>query len=223
MEYLITDTETAGLEPPRRPASGVCEIAWLEIDENLNLLGEGCHRVNPGCPIQEDASKINGIYDADVADKPKLEDVFQVKGPTVNIGHNAQFDEKFHGYCFENMVGSLCTLALSRQYIKGTANHKLQTLREALQLRHSGPAHTALGDCYTTLALLRHIVDKTGRGLPTLVAAARKPKIIHSMPFGKYRGQLIGELPTWYIEWFKDKEIDPDLRYSFDAQLKVRN
>ena len=42
------------------------------------------------------------------------------------------------------------------------------------------------------------------------------------MPFGKYKGQKINTLPLWYIEYFRDKEIDQDLRYSFDQTLKMR-
>ena len=73
-----------------------------------------------------------------------------------------------------------------------------------------------------TRNLLEHMVEKSGRDLQAHIAAARKPKVIMNMPFGKYKGQRIATLPRWYIDYFADKEIDPDLRYSFNQTLKMR-
>ena len=85
-----------------------------------------------------------------------------------------------------------------------------------------GQAHNALADCHMTRHLLIHIIEKSGRDLKAHIAAARKPKVVMQMPFGKYKGQKIATLPRWYIDYFADKEIDPDLRYSFDQALKMR-
>ena len=222
MRYLITDTETVGLNPPEAPASGVVEVAWAEIDPvTLEIRDEFVSRVNPGCPIHPQASAVHGIYDNDVVDERTLTEVFTPKGPTINIGHNSSFDVRFLSSCYENLVGSLCTLALARQYVKGSANHKLGTLVQHLGLA-GGKAHSALGDVHSTVQLLRVLVDMAGRDLPTLVAAARKPKQIHVMPFGLHKGKTILNLPTHYILWFLDREIDQDLRLSLETVMKVR-
>lgn len=137
------------------------------------------------------------------------------------ITGNCSFDLKFLATQYDNLAGSLCTLALARQYISDSTNHKLGTLVEHLGLP-KGQAHNALADCHMTRYLLKYIVEKSGRDLKAHIAAARKPKVIMTMPFGKYKGQKISLLPKWYIEYFADKEIDPDLRYSFDQSLKMR-
>ena len=222
MKFLISDTETVGLNPPPAPASGVVEVAYLELDMNtLEILDEGYSRVQPGCLIHPEASKVHGISDADVIHAPKLGEVYKFEDAVIHSGHNAPFDLKFLAGQYDNLVGSLCTLALARQYIHDSPNHKLGTLVDHLGLQ-KGQAHNALADCHMTRHLLIHIIEKSGRDLKAHIAAARKPKVIMQMPFGKYKGQKIATLPRWYIDYFADKEIDPDLRYSFDQALKMR-
>ena len=222
MRFLISDTETVGLNPPPAPASGVVEVAYLELDMNtLEILDEGYSRVQPGCLIHPEASKVHGITDADVIHAPKLGEVYKFEDAVIHSGHSAAFDLKFLAGQYDNLIGSLCTLALARQYIHDSPNHKLGTLVDHLGLQ-KGQAHNALADCHMTRHLLIHIIEKSGRDLKAHIAAARKPKVVMQMPFGKYKGQKIATLPRWYIDYFADKEIDPDLRYSFDQALKMR-
>ena len=222
MKFLISDVESTGLHPPPAPASGVVEVAYLELDMNtLEILNEGYSRVNPGCPIHPEASKVHGISDADVIHAPELGEVYKFEDAVIHSGHNSSFDLKFLAGQYDNLIGSLCTLALARQYIHDSPNHKLGTLVDHLGLQ-KGQAHNALADCHMTRHLLIHIIEKSGRDLKAHIAAARKPKVVMQMPFGKYKGQKIATLPRWYIDYFADKEIDPDLRYSFDQALKMR-
>ena len=222
VKFIISDTETVGLNPPPAPASGVVEVAYLELDMNtLEILDEGYSRVQPGCLIHPEASKVHGITDADVIHAPKLGEVYKFEDAVIHSGHHSSFDLKFLAGQYDNLIGSLCTLALARQYIHDSPNHKLGTLVDHLGLQ-KGQAHNALADCHMTRHLLIHIIEKSGRDLKAHIAAARKPKVVMQMPFGKYKGQKIATLPRWYIDYFADKEIDPDLRYSFDQALKMR-
>ena len=222
VKFIISDTETVGLHPPPAPASGVVEVAYLELDMNtLEILDEGYSCVQPGCLIHPEASKVHGITDADVIHAPKLGEVYKFEDAVIHSGHSAAFDLKFLAGQYDNLIGSLCTLALARQYIHDSPNHKLGTLVDHLGLQ-KGQAHNALADCHMTRHLLIHIIEKSGRDLKAHIAAARKPKVVMQMPFGKYKGQKIATLPRWYIDYFADKEIDPDLRYSFDQALKMR-
>ena len=222
MKFLISDVESTGLHPPPAPASGVVEVAYLELDMNtLEILDEGYSRVQPGCLIHPEASKVHGITDADVIHAPKLGEVYKFEDAVIHSGHHSSFDLKFLAGQYDNLIGSLCTLALARQYIHDSPNHKLGTLVDHLGLQ-KGQAHNALADCHMTRHLLIHIIEKSGRDLKAHIAAARKVKVIMQMPFGKYKGQKIATLPRWYIDYFADKEIDPDLRYSFDQALKMR-
>ena len=109
----------------------------------------------------------------------------------------------------------------ARQYIRGVPTHKLQTLIDHFKLDR-GPPHTAVGDCYSTLNLLKLFVQETGRSMRDLIAAQQKPTHLHKMPFGMYKDRLIKDLPTNYITYFNGKEIDANLRKSFNMQLKLR-
>lgn len=88
MNYYIADTETAGLKPPPLPASGLVQVAWIKVDENLSILGEAFHEINPGCPIEPGASAVHGKYDQDVAHCPSLDEVLHLEYPATVIGHN---------------------------------------------------------------------------------------------------------------------------------------
>lgn len=221
IEYQIVDTETVGLKKPPS-ASGVVSVAYIKVNpETLEVIDEFYSLVNPGCPIEPGAEATHGISNEAVADKPYLNELFKIEAPTVAIGHNHPFDAKFLDEHYENKVGAYCTLAGARAQYRNAPNHKLQTLADHLGLQR-GEAHNALGDCHTTLHLLRRIVQDSGRSLEQLVKAAVKPKIIHVMPFGAHKGRKLSELPVQYIRWFDDREVDPDLRYSFDMQLKLR-
>lgn len=222
MQLLINDTETIGLHPPAPPASGVVEVAYVVINsDTLEVEEEFCSRVNPGAPIHPKASEVHGIYDEDVVNEPELSAIFHRTEPTISIGHSTSFDIKFLAPHYENLVGSLCTLALSRQYFPDAPNHKLGTMATYLGLPPA-KAHSALGDVHTTLHLLRILVDKSGRTLEKLITAARKPKHIHTMPFGKHKGMLIHSLPFKYVSWFLEQEIDQDLRYSLEQYMKAK-
>ena len=55
--YLIVDTETSGLGSVVR----ACEIAFLRVDENLNILEEQVHLTDPQIVMDPGAVAIHGI------------------------------------------------------------------------------------------------------------------------------------------------------------------
>lgn len=79
----ILDTETASLQ------GGVCELAYLEIDYDLNIISEFCSHVNPERPIEPGAQAVHGITDEMVKDAPTLADIAKhFGGPIEMIAHN---------------------------------------------------------------------------------------------------------------------------------------
>jgi DNA polymerase III epsilon subunit-like protein len=218
--YYILDTETTGLAPPKTGGSGLVEVAYMRIDpETLEDMGAHAFKVNPECDIHPEAQAAHGISYDDVKDAPVMAPLFTGEKVTI-IAHNASFDLRFVSKYIENLVGSLCTLALARQYVTDAPNHKLGTLVQHLNL-DSGKAHSALGDVISTHALLKNLVARSGRPLQTLTKAAAKPKLIHVMPFGKYKGVPIINLDKDYVKWFLEQDIDKDLRASLEMSLKV--
>lgn len=220
MNYLLVDTETVGLNPPKQ-GSGVVQVAWLVLNSWGEIQSEHNHMVNPEAPIHPEASKVHGIYDKDVVDCPKLSDVFAPTGACIQVSHNAVFDLRFVANCYENLVGQVCTLELARQLIPNAPNHKLTTLVEYLDLT-SFKAHDALGDVRATQELLQTLIQATGKDLDGLAQMCATPKVVYTMPFGKHKGQPIHKLPLSYIKYFEDKEIDHNLRLAFDQQLLIR-
>lgn len=209
--YRILDTETASL------SGGVVEIAWIDIDEDLNVVSRFRSFVNPEKPIEAGASAIHGILDKDVAQSPKLRDLTTYWGfePPRLIGHNAPFDIRMVKKDL-SISEHLCTLALSRIYVKGVDNHKLQTLRQHFGLPENA-AHSALGDVETTLGLLKHLVQLSGVSLQTLWDRGQEPKMLAKMPFGLHKGKVFSKVPKDYRDWLlQQDDLPKDLKFTLE-------
>lgn len=211
MEFHILDTETASLE------GGVVEIAFLVVDEQLTVQSEFHSLVDPQRPIEPGAQAVHGISAEDVAGKPTMETIADMLGdnPIKMIGHNVSFDKRMIAPHIQ-VEEEMCTLALAREFIKGTTNHKLETLQKELGLPEQ-KSHSALGDVYTCLDLLQHLVNITNLDFKTLWARAQKPKMVQRMPFGKHKGQLIANLPRSYRDYMLTLDLNKDLRYTLET------
>lgn len=221
IRYIIGDTETTGLEED----AGVCEIAWIEIDEDLNVVDRVHSLIDPQRPISPSASGVHGITNSMVHDAPTMAEFFEHFQPSIPrspvglIAHNLNFDVRFFKPHFGSLDFSLCTLRLARHIWPDAENHKLQTLRYYLadEGLDGGDAHSALGDVETCLSVLRVVRDRFDLSLTDMAELSRKPIVVVKMPFGKHRGLKLDELPSGYVDWLLNKaEIDDDLRYSLE-------
>ena len=218
--YKIIDVETTGLDATAK----VVEVAWVEIDDQLNVLDERSSLIDPGVPIPAGASAVNGIYDKDVVGKPTLQQFYVdawEDGPVYLAAHSAAFDMRFLGQQYEQVHGTLCTLALARRTVKGPANYRLGTLAEFFNIEQKD-AHRALDDVKTTLQILSRIISLTEVSLPTWLARQNKPAVLHTMPFGKYRGYSFLDIPIAYRRWALEQEMPADVRFSFEQAEKAR-
>lgn len=205
--YLLGDTETASLQ------GGVVEVAWLWLNQHLDILDMQCHRVNPERPIEPGARAIHGISDEMVADCPTIAQVMAgFTKPVDIIGHNIAFDIKVLKAVLP-IKRRLCTLSLSRQYTKGTTNHKLETLQREIPLPEQ-KSHSALGDILTCRDFLLYTLPKTGTDLEGLFQRAENPRLVTHMPFGRYEGMPMMEVPQGYRYWLSTQELDQDLSYT---------
>ena len=126
---------------------------------------------------------------------------------------NCSFDLRIAGPHLE-VVGEVCTLALSRQYVTGAANHKLTTIRDHLGLPDFA-AHRALGDAHTSLNILRRILNDHGLTLDQVIKRQSKPRMLSLMPFGKYGGRPVVDVPKDYRQWLLNAgNLDKDLEYT---------
>jgi exodeoxyribonuclease X len=215
---VILDTESTGLDAPMRAV----ELAWIVIDDDMEVMAEHRYLTNPGRSINPGAIAIHGITDEMVANEPSNAEVMaKLPGKVIVVGHNCSYDLRVIGEHIELLAGDLCTLALSRSHIKNTSNHKLATLQAELCLSKQ-ESHTALGDCRTTLELLRYISKLTGKNLRQLIDAAAVPKMVQKMPFGEHKGKAMVDVPVGYRRWLlgKGDDLHRDLRYTLE-RLKV--
>lgn len=211
MNYHILDTETASLQ------GGVCEIAWLKVDDHLNIVQEFRSLVNPERPIDAGAQAVHGISDADVAGMPTLAEIAaeQITSPIQMVAHNAPFDRRM----IANHIAvdhAFCTLQLVRGVITGTTNHKLEVLQAELFLPEQ-KSHSALGDVHTVRDLLLYVINFTGDSFDTLYKRSLMPKMLHKVPFGKYKGKSFNSLPPSYRQWLLQQDnVDKDVRYTLE-------
>lgn len=211
--YYILDTETAGLQ------GGVCEIAYLELDDDLDVVSEFCTRVNPERPIDPGATLVHGITNEDVADCPTLATVadFCFNGPIRMMAYNLPFDRRMVAPHIKVSEG-MCILQMSRKHITGTTNHKLEVLQKELALSEQ-KSHSALGDVHTTREVLLYILKLLDTDFQTVWARAQEPQLIHKMTFGKHKGKTIAGLPADYRAWLLTQEIDNNLRYTLNKYV----
>lgn len=210
-KLLVLDTETTGLSDPIR----VVELAYLEVDEQLNVLSEYSALIKPDRAIEPGAIGVHGITDADVADAITLEEALApLAGQSVIVmGHNIQFDLRLVAHHLE-VVGELCTLALARQFITDSVNCKLSTLQAHCNLPNL-EAHRALGDAFTSLNLLRWMLARYRLDLKTHIKRQELPRMLHVMPYGKHKGTPILQVPRSYRQWLlRAGNLDKDLRYT---------
>lgn len=209
-DYFVIDTETTGLAAPMRAV----EVAWLRIDENMEVLEAFVTRVNPGRPIEAGASEIHGIFNHHVDQCPTVDTVVSaLPKPFVAIGHNVGYDLRVLGDHIE-WSGDICTLALARRWVPDAPNHKLPTLKDHLKLSEQ-ESHSALGDCHTSLEVLRYCANKSGRDLKGLLELERVPKMLPKMPFGMHKGKAFHLVPADYRAWLLSKpDLHKDLEYT---------
>jgi DNA polymerase III epsilon subunit-like protein len=217
--FILADTETTGI----KTSDMVCEVAYREVDANLETVGEGQSLINPGMPIHYAASAVNGITDAMVADAPTLPDYFAAQGnPLVGenvvlVCHNAAFDHRFLSPHMTEGSQTLCTLKCARIVYPDAENHKQSTL--AAMLGISVPrekAHSADGDLDVLHQLLVCLCRDAGCSIEGLLEVQTRKRKIKSMPFGKHRGKALADLPDDYVHWLlhKAENLDGDLRAS---------
>ena len=96
-KYIVLDTETTGLEV--KAGHRVIEIGAVLLNDRKKSEHHFHTYLNPSRPIDEEASKVHGITNADLEDSPSFDEVAEefiqfIEGSTLVI-HNAPFDIGF--------------------------------------------------------------------------------------------------------------------------------
>lgn len=219
--YLLADTETTGVSTSDK----VVEVAWMVVDDELNVHDSGHSLIDPEMPIPPGASAVHGLTNKDVADAPTIDEYFSIvldgqmaHGDFIFVAHNASFDYRHLSPFLAEGTPQMCTLRLARKIYPKLDNHKLGTLVYALELEvDKDRFHSADGDMAILVALLRKMSEDTDRSLYELFEYANTPIEHTTMPFGKHKGVPLSQVPQSYVSWFltKAENPDPDLVHAF--------
>lgn len=225
--FLCVDCETTGLDVKEDQLVEVGAVLFT-IEENLETFTT---LINPGSPISAASQEIHRISDAMVADAPSIKEIlpdllnFLKKG--IFVGHGVDFDLQLiardaeahglhFGYSSRRVID---TLRLARLYQKSPVN-SLEGLR-----RHFGipaeRAHRALDDALVNAAVFRKLAYPYKR-TESLFQALSRPIKLKRMPLGKYKGELLTDIPLNYLKWAVRLDFDQDLRFTIRQELSRR-
>lgn len=164
MKFIAFDLETTGTKPSE---DMIVEVGAVMFEGNRALKGYG-KLVDPGIPIPQEASAVNGITDDMLVAKPKIADVLaefaEFCGDLPLVAHNAPFDYKFllEDVKLHKSVAPagvvLDTLPLARKVFPNLPNYKLWTLTRHFNFP-SGTFHRAEEDSSYCGLLFAKIVE----------------------------------------------------------------
>jgi DNA polymerase III epsilon subunit family exonuclease len=177
LPYVILDLETTGFKPQE---SGITEVAIISMSNGKEEIFETL--VNPERPIPGEITKITGIDDSMVCDKPTIGELAPILDEmlrgSIFVSHNVPFDWTFLDYYFRKhlrkplCMPSLCTLRLARKFL-GLRSNKLSSVAEYFKIELKN-AHRAMNDTRAVKEILFGFIDqlekhgiKTGNDLYT--------------------------------------------------------
>ncbi|MEY8415789.1 PolC-type DNA polymerase III [Tissierella praeacuta] len=161
--YIVFDIETTGLSPIN---DMITEIGAVKIKDG-KVIDTYSQLINPERPIPELITKITGITDEMVKDKPTIKDVIldfiNFIGDDVLVAHNATFDvgfirEKIKLVNMELNNPVLDTLELSRAVFPSLKSHKLNLIAKHLNVSLVNH-HRAVDDATATSEIFLRILD----------------------------------------------------------------
>ncbi len=225
---IFYDTETTGLQAEKER---VIELAAYDPLHDRSFVA----LINPGKPIPAEATAVHHISDEMVADSPPFSEVAEkfcafCEGDVILVAHNNDaFDIHFMKAEFSRAGLTMPpwrfmdSLKWARRYRPDLPRHTLQSLREIYGIA-SNNAHRALDDVVVLHQVFKIMTDDLP--VETIYALMNVPAEIHHMPFGKFQGTLLKDLPKDYISWMKASGVflkpeNQDLKRALDKICAV--
>nr|WP_278299006.1 exonuclease domain-containing protein [Caloramator proteoclasticus] len=162
---MVLDFETTGLYPD---TDKIIEVSALKFKDNIKV-DEFHTLINPKIKIPKEITKINGITNDMVKNKPTIEEILpkllDFIGALPIVAHNASFDAKFLKYavlyCYGNDIINnefIDTVKIARQIYPNLPNHKLVTIKEYLGFDLE--SHRAYDDTLVTAQIYINYCNK---------------------------------------------------------------
>jgi len=216
-KVIIFDTEATDIKEPV-----LIEAAWLEVTgfAPLTIGSQFVQRYNPGKPISLGALATHHILDEELVNCPPASSFQLPSDVAYLIGHNVDFDWQVLG---QPPIKRICTLALARKIWPNLDSHSQSALLYHLDRQHAREqlrnAHSALADVGICAKILEAICAKLNIDtVDNLWLASEQARMPTHMPFGKYKGVPLNEVPMDYKSWLLGQsDIDPYLRKALEA------
>lgn len=203
---IFYDTETTGVKFDR---DRIIEIAAYDayLDKSYVSL------INPNMPIPKESTAIHNITDEMVATAPEFKQVAQefmdfCSGDVVLIAHNNDaFDKLFLEAEFKrnDLIipewNYLDSLKWARKYRPDLPRHSLQHLREVFNIP-ANQAHRALDDVMVLHKVFMYLIGDLSMEHATGLMQVETN--LRHMPFGKYKGSLLQDVPSHYVKWLAE-------------------
>lgn len=234
----VFDVETTGFYPA---IDKIIDIATVHLNDFLGVEAIYSAFTNPwdGPPeIPEKITKLTGIRPQHLINAPgpakTIHNFINNKKPKFLVAHNAEFDMGFIGrHLRPDLKPSVvCTVKTWREIRPELENHKLSTLCKTLELSpndiHSTfdissdweGEHRALPDALRAAALFSKAVKIHGGNIERFWSWYCS--IPTRMPFGKYKGEPIQNIPSGYLGWVMNNSSRADLRAEINKELEAR-
>lgn len=163
--FLIVDLETTGLSPSN---SEIIEIAALKVEGGV-IIDKFHTLVKPSLGfIPPNITKLTGITNALVVDKPTIKDIFPTfldfSQNSIIVAHNAQFDLSFLNVVSYQLTGKflqnpvLCTQTLAKRLFPDIQSKSLVNLAYHFNIPYH-KKHRALSDAQVTFELFKKMID----------------------------------------------------------------
>ena len=219
------DYETTGVDPTKdRP------IEVAVVTDNKTVILERC---NPEMPIPEAATKVHGITEEHLKDKRSYMDVLMdqknlMEEGTIWTGYNIETFDCIMFECCTQLPFNVDVIDVYRIVLRKFPLKESKALtsiyREAFG-KDFDAAHSADADCYATLELLEAFKEYLGMTYEEMVEWLKVPEPYHRIPFGKYRGARLDQVPMSWVRWIENnwKVISPDLRATLEEIKRVNN
>lgn len=166
MQFVAFDIETTGFLPK---VDQIVEIAAVRFKSGAPVESFAT-LVDPKMPIPSAATRIHGISEEMVRNKPTIEEAIagfaNFCGEDPMVAHNAPFDTefikadimKFETSAPKGVILDSC--AMARKVLPGSANYKLGTLVEFLKIPVDGSFHRAEADARFCGHLFRIMLER---------------------------------------------------------------
>lgn len=153
-DYIVFDLETTGMNCYNNEIIEIGAIKYknfIEVDRFQQI-------IKPKGSVDPFILRLTGITKAEIDNGLKIESVIDdflefIKDFPL-VAHNASFDMKFLMYTLIKTgrkyreITSIDTVTLARRYIDETENHKLETLKNLMNMNNK--SHRAIDDCLVT-------------------------------------------------------------------------